>query len=62
MLQDNKFWMPAQIPTGKQHSGVHQHACHSSVTWLDVIGQVGIDGLAAADMSGDGAGRTGHTH
>lgn len=51
MLQDNKFWVPAQIPTGKQHSGIRQYGCHSHVTWLDVICQVGIEGLAAADVS-----------
>lgn len=50
VLQDNKFWMPAQIPAGKQHSGVHESACHSGVTWLDVTCQVGIEGLAAADV------------
>lgn len=51
VLQENKFWTPAQIPTGKQHFGVHEYACHSCVTWLDVTCQVGIEGLAAADMS-----------
>lgn len=50
MLQDNKFWTPAQIPAGKQHSGVHEYACHSGVTWLDVTCQVGIEDLAAADV------------